>query len=395
MTAYAAHGRLHMGDRGELVGTMVDEWWAARERGESVMQASRRSDVLELNERARERLVAAGLFERDGLDVRGVTIGVGDQVLVLRNDRKLGVINGTLATVTGIDRERGDLVAETVGPEPRTIRLPASFWNAGGRRRLALAYCRTIHKAQGATYHGSSFTLAGDHALHLEATHVALSRGTKANHLYYSGEAPPHEDHHLAEAADPKLEGLVAAVGRSRAQVLALDLLQSAAGMPSATSGDWTEASMTEAQVAVRARNGAMPDRDLTWVQASLLIDGSTGAPRGRRAATWLRENGASPEEAARVIERTEQTLRASSDGRRPGAGSARLEVLEAIGRDRGRLTDGETRERAALQRWQADGAANRQRRRRRMWAQQAPAASEVPDAVTGQRRGASRGPAA
>lgn len=138
-----------------------------------------------------------------------------------------------------------------------------------------------------------------------------------------------------------------------------------------------------------------MPDRDLTWVQASLLIDGSTGAPRGRRAATWLRENGASPEEAARVIERTEQTLRASSDGRRPGAGSARLEVLEAIGRDRGRLTDGETRERAALQRWQADGAANRQRRRRRMWAQQAPAASEVPDAVTGQRRGASRGPAA
>jgi hypothetical protein len=83
----------------------------------------------------------------------------------------------------------------------------------------------SLLKAQGATYGGESFTLAGDDTIHLEAVHVALSRGTKANHLYYTGEPPPHEDHHHAEVAEPALEGLVAAAGRSRAQIMALDLL--------------------------------------------------------------------------------------------------------------------------------------------------------------------------
>ncbi|HXM54003.1 MAG TPA: MobF family relaxase [Candidatus Dormibacteraeota bacterium] len=141
--AYSAHGRLHLGDREELVERMVADWWSARVRGEAVMQASTWRDVVDLNERARERLAEAGLVAREGLDVRGMTIGPGDRVLVLRNASALGVINGTLATVTGIDG--GDLLMRTAEPEPREVRLPASFWNARGRRRLALAYCRTIH----------------------------------------------------------------------------------------------------------------------------------------------------------------------------------------------------------------------------------------------------------
>jgi ATP-dependent exoDNAse (exonuclease V) alpha subunit len=156
---------------------------------------------------------------------------VGDQVMVLRNAPALGVINGTMATVTAIDRKRGDVVIRTAEAEPRTVRLPARFWKAKGTRRLVLSYCRTIHKAQGSTYRGSSFTLAGDDTIHLEATHVALSRATEANYLYYSGEPPPHEDHVCAEVEEPQFAGLVAAVKRSRAQVMALDLLT---GLP-----DW------------------------------------------------------------------------------------------------------------------------------------------------------------
>lgn len=224
MTAYSAHSRLHLGEREELVERMVADWWSARTRGEAVMQASTWRDVTDLNERARERLVAAGLVDGAGLGVRGMTIGPGDQVMVLRNAPALGVINGTLATVTRIDGN--NLLVRTSEPEPREVRLPASFWNAKGRRRLALAYCRTIHKAQGATYRGESLTLAGDDTIHLEAVHVALSRGTAANHLYYTGEPPPHEDHHAPEVADvPELERLVTTAARSRAQAMALDLL--------------------------------------------------------------------------------------------------------------------------------------------------------------------------
>ena len=259
MAAYAAHGRLRLGDREELLPRVVNDWWEARARGEAVLQASSWRDVLELNQRARERLVEAGLVDRDGLDVRGMTVGCGDQVMVLLNAPALGVINGTLGAVTAIERDRGDIVVETIGPAPQTVRLPASFWNAKGRRQLTLAYCRTIHKAQGATYRGESFTLAGDDAIHIEAVHVALSRGTQANYLYYSGEPPPHEDHLAAEVTAPELEGLMAAAGRSHAQVMALDIVQ---GMENGSTGrteranDWLDAPMTEAQVATLTRHG-------------------------------------------------------------------------------------------------------------------------------------------
>jgi AAA domain-containing protein len=311
LTAYGKYGRLHLGNREDLIEQMVDAWWAARERGESVMQAPSWRDVLELNRRARERLAVAGLVERQCFDVRGEMIGVGDQVLVLRNERRLGVINCTLGTVTAIDRRRGDIVIETAEAEPRTVCLPAGFWNLKGRRRLTLAYCRTIHKAQGATYRGESFTLAGDDTLNLEATHVALSRATVANHLYYSGEPPPDEDHHAADMKEAEVAGLVAAVGRSRAQVMALDLLQtpSAKGAPSRPDS-WAEAPMTEAQASVLARKNALPPRALSWVEASLLIDGVMGAPRGERARLWLRDGGITDEMAAQVVDRADETVR-------------------------------------------------------------------------------------
>jgi conjugative relaxase-like TrwC/TraI family protein len=382
MTAYAAQGRLHMGDREELVQSMVDDWWDARSRWEAVMQASNWRDVVELNELAWERLVEAGLVERDGLDVRGVTVGVGDQVMVLRNAPPLGVINGTLGTVTAIDRERGDILVQTIEPEPQTVRLPATFWNAKGRRRLALAYCRTIHKAQGATYRGASFTLAGDDTIHLEAVHVALSRGTEANHLYYMGEPPPDEDHDLVEVAAPEFESLVAAAGRSRAQVMALDLLRGLTAEPGGAAraaGHWTEVPMTEAQAATLARRGVVPERDLTWVQASLLIDQVAGTPPGKKAMTWLRENGAGAEEAARVVECAERELRAPPSGRQANAVGVRLEVLDGAARYGRRQSGGEAREREALQGWQADATRDRRRQRRRTWAQRTPATENRP----------------
>lgn len=396
MTAYAAHRRLHMGDREDLVQMMVDDWWAARAKGESVMQASRWSDVHELNERARERLVEAGLVEREGLDVRGVTVGIGDQVMVLRNAWALGVINGTLGTVTAIDRDRGDLLVQTAELEPRVVRLPASFWNAKGRRRVVLAYCRTIHKAQGSTYRGASFTLAGDDTIHLEATHVALSRGTEANHLYYVGEPPPDEDHHAPEVVEPEFDHLVAAVERSRAKVMALDILQGLAtgpGETDASAGHWTEAPMTEAQVTTLARRGMVPERDLTWVQASLLIDDVTGAPRGRQATIWLRENGASPEQAAEIIERAERNLRAPPGDRPQNAVGVRLEVLDAATRQGRTLSGGEAQEREALERSQVDAVRSRLRQRRRAWAQQGPATDSPAVAAAADRASLGRSP--
>jgi hypothetical protein len=347
LTAYAGHGRLHMGDREELVKRMVDDWWTARTKGEAVMQASTWRDVLELNERARERLVVAGEVEREGLDVRGVTIGVGDQVIVLRNDRTVGVINGTLGTVTAVDRDRGDLILRTVEPNPRDVPLPATYWNAKGRRRVSLAYCRTIHKAQGATYRGESFTLAGDDTIHLEAVHVALSRGTRANTLYYAGEPPPHEDHDVAADAEPEFERLVAAAGRSRAQVMAVDLLDAAAPM-------------TEAQVATLARRGVVPESNLSWVQASLLIDDTM---------------------ASTICEQAANGSRAPARPSRANAAEVCREVLETAARDGRELSPAMAGELATLRSAHAAAARARRREQREAWAQRSPSAENVPSA--------------
>ncbi|MDT8873524.1 hypothetical protein RAA17_26310 [Komagataeibacter rhaeticus] len=79
------------------------------------MLAHRRVDVLALNEAAREIRREAGELGEDVLvpTAQGERVfAAGERVYFLRNDRALGVKNGTLGTVRGITGsvEAGDLV---------------------------------------------------------------------------------------------------------------------------------------------------------------------------------------------------------------------------------------------------------------------------------------------
>src|SRR5215471_8216973 len=111
---------------------------------------------------------------------------------------------------------------------------------------------------------------------------------------------------------------------------------------------------MTEKQVAVLARRNALPGRDLTWVEASLVIDAACGTSRGPQATTWLREQGVSPENAAKIVALAEQQLRTPSHGTDGDAVEARLETLEATGRP----SSGAACELATVRRQQAAAAA-------------------------------------
>jgi hypothetical protein len=162
--------------------------------------------------------------------------------------------------------------------------------------------------------------------------------------------------------AEPEFEGLVAAAGQSRAQVMALDLL---ADQPS----------MTEAQVATLARRGVVPEGNLTWLQALLLIDDATGSARGERAENWLRGTGASSQEAAKAVERAANNLRTPlAPPRRDAAADVRLEVLEQSVIKGGQLSVGAARELATLRRAQAVAARARRREQRQAWARQSTA---------------------
>ena len=66
IAAYRAHGELTVAPSADQVReTLVDDWWRA-EGGESLMIAFRRSDVADLNRRARARMQAAGRVQRRG-----------------------------------------------------------------------------------------------------------------------------------------------------------------------------------------------------------------------------------------------------------------------------------------------------------------------------------------
>lgn len=127
----------------------------------------------------------------------GTEYAVGDTVACLRNDRRVGVRNGDLATV--VDATADGLVIERAG---QRIELPERYVADG---HVDHGYALTVHKAQGATYDAA--LLYGDEHLYAEAGYTALTRGRKQTRSYVlvdgSADARPGPDqvaHRLARS---------------------------------------------------------------------------------------------------------------------------------------------------------------------------------------------------
>jgi ATP-dependent exoDNAse (exonuclease V) alpha subunit len=213
LDAYRAAGRVHLAPTADTARErMVDDWWHSHLSGErAAMYAVRRVDVEDLNQRARQRLDQAGRLGFERMEAAGREFAVGDEVLCLRNDRRLGVRNGTRSTVTDLDREsRTVTLAEG-------IVLPAEYLEAG---HLGYSYCTTVHKAQGSTV-DRAFLLGSD-TLYREAGYVGLSRAREANHLYFVSGDP----HVADEAARDPLAETIRHLSDSKAQTLALAQLE-------------------------------------------------------------------------------------------------------------------------------------------------------------------------
>jgi len=197
----------------------VSDWWQATDRlgaGSAVMVALRQADVDDLNERARALLGAAGRLSGAPLQVAGsdLQFQVGDRVLCLRNDRRIGVDNGTLAHVTGIGE--GSLQVRT--DDGRDLTLPGTYLASG---HVTHGYAITGHKAQGQTV-DHTFVLGSDE-LYREWGYVAMSRGRESNRLYVHPAIPdPHGiAHGHPEPVDPDAQTL-AGPRRSHAQQAAV-----------------------------------------------------------------------------------------------------------------------------------------------------------------------------
>jgi conjugative relaxase-like TrwC/TraI family protein len=176
LASYDRAGRVHTAPtlavaRDEL----VSAWLGAREAGQdTVMLAVTRRDVAALNEGARVALRRAGRLGPDVMDIEGTGFALGDRVVCLRNDRRLGVLNGTCGSV--VEVRRGGLVLATGIGEHL---LPERYLAAG---HLAHGYALTVHKSQGATV-DRVFVLATE-SLTREAGYVAMSRARLGSELF-------------------------------------------------------------------------------------------------------------------------------------------------------------------------------------------------------------------
>jgi conjugative relaxase-like TrwC/TraI family protein len=233
---YDAAGRIHRADTGaDARAALAASWWQASTGAgarlpteEVVMLAARRTDVDELNLRARAHMHAAGLLTGPSLTVpigpyADRTFTAGDIVIARRNDYRHGLINGQRGVVTAVDPDRSTLTARIAG---REVGVEAGYLRDGG---LDHGYALTVHQAQGLTCQRA--VLLGSDALYREAGYVGLSRGRQRNDLHLVERAADNPEQEACHAprrthddVDDALTAVRDALSRSRAQSLAHDL---------------------------------------------------------------------------------------------------------------------------------------------------------------------------
>ena len=169
--------------REEARSGLLTAWAKGAEReGTQLMLAHARADVHALNEAARALrktngyLVDGQVFETE----RGQReFAQGDRIYFLRNEKSLGVKNGTLATIEQID---GRILTVTLHDESRSeVKVDTHYY-----RHLDHGYASTIHKGQGATVDRTYVLATPSFDRHL--TYVALSRHRESTELYYAKE---------------------------------------------------------------------------------------------------------------------------------------------------------------------------------------------------------------
>ncbi len=219
---YLAHaarrGRLQVADDPMAARQrLLEDWWqtAQHDLQETVMLAHRRADVRELNDAAHTLMIRAGRLGPDAINLGGREFRIADRVLCRQNDARLGVRNGTRATVLSI------------GDDALTLRA-----DNGAARQLPLAYARdhlehgyalTGHCAQGATVE-RAYVLLPDQGALQEWGYVACTRARSETHLYL---AEPDTIERETPLRDPDRtsapERSARALERSAAEPLALD----------------------------------------------------------------------------------------------------------------------------------------------------------------------------
>ncbi|HUY06221.1 MAG TPA: MobF family relaxase [Acidimicrobiales bacterium] len=188
LPVYLRHGRIADGNREQMLDEAFRHWRSARDEGASiVVMAGDNETARELGLRCRADRIARSEVTQHGVQIQSGTVGIGDEIVTLRNDRRLRpspddfVRNGDRWRVLDYGGD-GSLRVESLRGESRanrstsTVILPGSYV----RDHVALGYALTIHKAQGMTTDRAVVIV--DEQMTAPQLYVAMSRGREENH---------------------------------------------------------------------------------------------------------------------------------------------------------------------------------------------------------------------
>ncbi|WP_447751008.1 Ti-type conjugative transfer relaxase TraA [Sphingopyxis fribergensis] len=178
---YADAGHVHAADSRDAARTeLVDAWDRDRQRhpdASRIILTHTNDEVRQLNEDVRARLRAGGVL---GAEIRikvergDRSFAQGDRVIFLRNERELGVKNGSLGTVQNVDRMRMAVMLD----EGRSVAFDLKDY-----AHIDHGYAATIHKAQGMTV--DRVQVLATPGMDRHGAYVAMSRHRDSVSLHY------------------------------------------------------------------------------------------------------------------------------------------------------------------------------------------------------------------
>ena len=182
------------------------------------MIAYRRADIRDLNEAAHALMLRAGRLGHETCMLGEREFRVGDRVLCRQNDPRLGLRNGTRATIVGLDPRTLTLRTDTGRP-------PLDRRSRTRAKHLDHGYALTGHAAQGATVDRAFVLLAGRGALQ-EWGYVACSRARTETRLYLSDTACEREMHASEQSSLDLSDRATRALTTPASEPLAVDQAQ-------------------------------------------------------------------------------------------------------------------------------------------------------------------------
>ncbi len=175
-----------------------------------IMLAYTRQDVLGLNQEARGYRQAAKELgvEFEFQTARGKRLfAENERIYFLKNERSLGVRNGSLGTILALDERILQIRLDKEGNQEKIVTVDLKQYP-----HLEYGYAATIHKTQGISVDRTH--LLASRYCDAHAAYVGMTRHRKSVELFYSREE------------FPKYQDLVYTLSRNRVKDVSLDYLQ-------------------------------------------------------------------------------------------------------------------------------------------------------------------------